>query len=130
MEVGRIGGTTMAQGWYAFDLDGTLEVYTTWQGASHIGEPVMPMVERVNKLLSEGKIVKILTARVNPKDASAPVAKEAIAAWTKKVFGVELESTCEKDHGMVELYDDRAVAIKCNTGIPWLNPGRHWEVYK
>ena len=26
------------EGWYAFDLDGTLATYDTWKGIDHIGE--------------------------------------------------------------------------------------------
>lgn len=54
-------------GWYGFDLDGTLAVYDKWEGIDHIGEPVKPMVDLIKKFHDEGKVVKILTARVAPR---------------------------------------------------------------
>lgn len=59
---------TNAEGSYAFDLDGTIAVYDTWQGIGHIGEPVKPMVDLIKKMHDEGKVVKILTARVAPRE--------------------------------------------------------------
>lgn len=55
------------KGWYGFDLDGTLAVYDKWEGIDHIGEPIKPMVDLIKKLHDEGKVVKILTARVSPR---------------------------------------------------------------
>lgn len=55
------------KGWYGFDLDGTLAKYDKWEGIDHIGEPVKPMVDLMKKMHAEGKIVKILTARVAPR---------------------------------------------------------------
>jgi hypothetical protein len=103
-------------GWYGVDLDGTLAHYKGWQGSTHIGLPVEPMLERVKKWLKQGKTVKIMTARVNPKNADAEVARETISAWTEMYLGQALESTHEKDFGMIELYDDRAVQVVFNTG--------------
>lgn len=53
--------------WYGFDLDGTLAVYDKWEGIDHIGEPVKPMVDLIKKMHDEGKVVKIVTARVAPR---------------------------------------------------------------
>ena len=55
------------KGWYGFDLDGTLAKYDKWEGIDHIGEPVKPMVDLIRKMHDEGKVVKILTARVAPR---------------------------------------------------------------
>lgn len=55
------------KGWYGFDLDGTLAVYDKWEGIDHIGEPVKHMVDLIKKMHAEGKVVKILTARVAPR---------------------------------------------------------------
>ncbi len=41
----------------------------------------------------------------------------AIDAWCERHFGRKLPVTCTKDYGMVELWDDRAVQVKENTGI-------------
>lgn len=53
--------------WIGFDLDGTLAKYDGWKGIDNIGEPVKPMVDLIKKLHDEGKVVKILTARVAPR---------------------------------------------------------------
>jgi len=55
------------EGWYGFDLDGTLAKYDGWKGIDRIGEPVRPMVELIKRMHAEGKTVKILTARVAPR---------------------------------------------------------------
>lgn len=55
------------KGWYGFDLDGTLAKYDKWQGIDHIGEPVKPMVDLMKRMHAEGKVVRILTARVAPR---------------------------------------------------------------
>lgn len=55
------------KGWYGFDLDGTLAKYDKWEGIDNIGEPVKPMVDLMKRMHAEGKVVKILTARVAPR---------------------------------------------------------------
>lgn len=54
------------EGWVGFDLDGTLAKYDKWEGIDHIGEPIKPMVELIKRMHDEGKVVKIMTARVAP----------------------------------------------------------------
>ena len=103
-------------GWYGVDLDGTLAKYTGWQGVKHIGMPIEPMVERVKRWIKEGKDVRIMTARVNPKNVDVEEAKATIAVWCQMYIGKELPMTCEKDYGMIELYDDRAIQVVLNTG--------------
>ena len=130
-------------GWYGFDLDGTLAVYDKWRGIEHIGAPVQPMVERIKALNAEGKKVKILTARVSPRDEvetktnpyregnlciqdsdSMPwalkdrwTAKEFIQEWCYRNLDFVPEITHEKDYLMLELYDDRVKQVIPNTGI-------------
>lgn len=55
------------QGWYGFGLDGTLAVYDEREGIDHIGKPVKRMVDLMKRMHEEGKVVKILTARVAPR---------------------------------------------------------------
>lgn len=73
--------------WIGFDLDGTLAVYDKWEGIDHIGAPVAPMVELIKKLHADGKTVKILTARVAPREnPEKPVANVYCgrpAPWTQ-----------------------------------------------
>ena len=108
------------KGWIGVDLDGTLAHYDRWKGETSIGEPVPAMLERVKAWLAEGIEVKIVTARVAPQDENdierVSVAFAAILAWCIEHVGQELDVTCFKDFGMIELWDDRAVQVEKNTG--------------
>lgn len=148
------------KGWYGFDLDGTLAKYDGWKGIDHIGEPVELMVARIKKMHDEGKVVKILTARVaprsNPETATTRyplyaaiggdvpeyvariivgidpdkqrsiestyarakwTAKDFITDWCLEHLGFLPEITHEKDHLMLELYDDRVKQVVPNEGL-------------
>lgn len=94
-------------------MDGTLAHYEGWKGVGHIGEPVPEMVERVKAWLAEGVTVKVFTARCFGDD---PEVLGPIREWCRKHVGQELEVTCTKDFAMVELWDDRCVAVETNTG--------------
>lgn len=107
-------------GWIGVDLDGTLANYAGWVGPDHIGEPVPAMLQRVKHWLSEGREVRIFTARVC-EDADGSVA-ETIKAWCRRYIGQELPVTCRKDYGMIALYDDRCVQVETNTGRINENP--------
>lgn len=101
-------------GWIGVDLDGTLAHYNGWQGVEHIGVPVPAMAARVRGWRAQGIEVRIFTARVH-----GPGRQDAlphINAWLLHHFGEALPVTCEKDYGMVELWDDRAVQVTPNTG--------------
>ena len=123
-------------GWIGVDFDGTLAAYGTWVSGLHVGEPIGPMVDRVKAWIEQGREVRIFTARVfpilivtpddDPADAprmGAPFggrdsedAVRAIQDWCRRHVGQVLTITCVKDYGMVELYDDRAVQVRQNTG--------------
>jgi hypothetical protein len=110
-----------SSGWIGVDLDGTLARYDGWKGIDHIGEPIPKMVERVKRWIAQGKSVRIFTARmhghglpivgVGPADVVTPIEN-----WCKKHIGQKLEVTNIKDFGMLELWDDRAIALVVNTG--------------
>jgi hypothetical protein len=104
------------QDWIGVDFDSTLAHYTKWTGPTELGEPIPAMVERVKRWLSEGRRVKVFTARAWSGDENHGIAIAAIKAWCLTHVGQELEVTCEKDPFMVELFDDRATAIEPNTG--------------
>jgi hypothetical protein len=120
--------------WIGVDLDGTLAHYEDFKGPEQIGEPIPLMVERVKLWLTEGREVRIFTARVwplgtaedrldslnvgNPRLVDAFKARSAIEKWCLKHLGTVLPVTCTKDYGMLELWDDRAVQVKINTGEP------------
>jgi hypothetical protein len=100
--------------WYGVDFDGTLCVY----GGPREGQPVPAMVERVQRWLRSGKEVRIVTARVASSNPPEDVARERarIESWCAVHIGQALPVTAEKDYGMLELWDDRAVTVKANTG--------------
>jgi hypothetical protein len=84
------------------------------------------MVERIKQWLAEGKEVRVFTARVyEPMDCSGmapePISKKEcrkiIEEWCIKHIGQKLPITCQKDYGMIELWDDRCVQVIPNTGI-------------
>lgn len=109
---------TNPRGWFGIDLDGTLAIYTGWVAPDHIGEPVLAMQMRVCAMIKGGARVKIFTARVGrgqPKGYRQR-AYRAIRAWTRKHLGKALEVTSQKDLNMIELWDDRAVCVRRNTG--------------
>jgi hypothetical protein len=97
--------------WIGVDLDGTLAYYDEWRGVEHIGMPVPAMIDRVRGWLSEGKEVRIFTARVQFEGAVQP-----ILDWLKANNLPPLTITNVKDSWMHELWDDRAVQVERNTG--------------
>lgn len=133
------------KGWYGFDLDGTLAKYDGWKGIDHIGEPVKPMVDLIKRMHDEGKVVKVMTARVAPKEkpevkpnpylenhwviespddmpwavhAEAWTPREFIQDWCYRFLGFVPDIVYQKDHLMIELYDDRVKQVVPNEG--WL----------
>lgn len=102
-------------GWIGVDLDGTLAFYDGWKGIEHIGAPVPKMQQRVQRWIYEGKDVRIFTARVGRGNDVVKVT-HYINEWCKKHLGKVLPVTCEKDFGMVELWDDRCKQVIPNTG--------------
>jgi len=103
----------MNKAWIGVDLDGTLAHYEGWTNGS-IGKPIEPMLKRVKKWLRSGKKVKIFTARVSRDDDGFQ--ERLIKKWSKEHLGQELEVTCVKDLGMIELWDDKAMRVELNTG--------------
>jgi hypothetical protein len=99
------------QGWIGVDLDGTLAHYDPSKGADHIGAPVPAMAIRVRNWLVAGYEIRIFTAR-----ASVPELIPPVEAWCARHFGVRLPVTNAKDFGMIELWDDRCVQVRVNTG--------------
>jgi hypothetical protein len=119
------------------DLDGTLALYEHWEGITKIGEPVPAMVRRVKDWIAEGRDVRIFTARVFPihaavgetpdpksigqftwREIEAWQALTFIRAWSVQHIGQELAVTCQKSFDTAEIWDDRAVGVIPNRGIP------------
>lgn len=107
------GAADKSPGWIGVDLDGTLAQYDRWRGVEHIGEPIEPMVERVKAWLAAGVEVRIFTARVHEQSV---VCIERIQLWCVEYLGQLLPITNVKDFDMIELWDDRAMAMETNTG--------------
>lgn len=105
--------------WIGVDFDGTLARTMAWGDFNdgRVGDPIWPMVYRVQEWLVEGRDVRILTARVG-KGADVRKHTAAIDAFCLDNFGINLPVTCEKDFNMVELWDDKAVQVEVNTGEP------------
>jgi hypothetical protein len=116
-------------GWIGVDLDGTLAEYHGWVSEEHIGPPIPLMLDRVKKWLAEGRDVRIFTARVDGGKAALLLGDEngkkfedvdsikaIIEKWCLQNIGQILPITNVKDYGMVELWDDRCVQVRPNTG--------------
>lgn len=98
-------------GWIGVDLDGTLAHFDRWRGPRHIGLPIPAMAKRVHDWHARGVEVRIFTAR-----ASRPELIPDVQNWLKRHGFPPLAVTNEKDFGMRELWDDRAVQVLYNTG--------------
>lgn len=101
-------------GWIGVDLDGTLAEYHGWQGPTHIGPAIPAMLRRVQRWVGRGIEVRIVTARVSGFNPTT--VRIAIWQWLEDHNLPRLPITNEKDYGMVELWDDRAVQVERNTG--------------
>jgi hypothetical protein len=111
------------KGWIGVDLDGTLAEFRDgdWKDIIDIGEPIMPMVERVKEWLAAGEEVRIFTARAQPMfgvrdEAAIAQFRLALYTWTLEHVGQALEATATKDFRMKQLWDDRAIQVEPNTG--------------
>lgn len=104
-------------GWIGVDLDGTLAEYTTWQGVTHIGKPIQPMVDRIKMWLDEGIEVRVFTARMASPGPVLLEFRKELDRWLRDAgLPRTLIATNVKDFNMLELYDDRAVQVEMNTG--------------
>lgn len=101
----------MGDAWIGVDLDGVLAEYHGFTNPVDIGKPVLSMLARVKQMIRGGKTVKIFTAR-----ADNPRAVKAIKDWLVNNGLPPLDVTNKKDHGMIELFDDKARRVETNTG--------------
>lgn len=124
-----------ARGWIGFDLDGTLAYHDPDSGfKKEVGPPVgadndgISLLDRVRVLISQGREVKIFTARIwplgtleelNPKNSArvreASEQLRLIRKFCLQNLGQILEVTCIKDPTMYKIVDDRAVTVERNT---------------
>lgn len=103
------------RGWIGVDLDGTLAECNTTRDVDCIGSPIPLMLERVHYWITTGRTVKIFTAR-----AGDLFEEKKIHQWCLEHGLPELEITNKKDHKMIALWDDRAVGVIKNKGMPIL----------
>lgn len=114
----------MSKGWMGVDFDGTLAVSGTKVFDGPLGEPIPEMVARVRTWLALGIEVRVFTARVSPKNkegipqdsAALTLVKARIGNWCEEHIGQRLECTCEKDHNIIQIWDDKAVQVIRDTG--------------
>lgn len=111
-------------GWIGVDFDGTLAVYDGWKGPYDLGPPIPAMVKRVRAWLTAGRDVRIFTARVTDLPTNADGSEHdlvkvraGLEAWCLEHLGRILPITNVKDWHLMELWDDRAVQVRPNTGI-------------
>lgn len=109
--------------WIGVDLDGTLAEYNRGDlrehGNTYIGPPIPAMVDRVRDWLNRGYEVRIFTARVSEDHpGELKNIRDAISAWCNIHIGQPLMITNIKDYNMIELWDDRAIQVIPNTGVP------------
>lgn len=93
------------------DFDCTLAEYRGGPNLDEDPPPVPKMAARIRRWLSLGIEVRIFTAR-----ASIPELIPAVEAWCEKHIGTKLKVTNQKDFGTIEIWDDRGVRVKENTG--------------
>lgn len=98
-----------SKGYHAVDLDGTIATHTS---NGSVGKPISAMVERVKKLLADGKDVRIFTAR----KFDTTETRQAIESWCEEHIGKVLPITNVKHPGMRAFYDDKGVSVVKNTG--------------
>ena len=107
-------------GWIGVDLDGVIAEYHEW--TEEIGKPIPAMIMRIQRWLSEGKDVRVFTARIAPIGENSRDefyvhrTRKRIQDYCYKHIGQILPITNEKDCYMIELWDDRCVQMVPNTG--------------
>ncbi len=116
-EAEACGSAPFSAPWIGVDLDGTLARYEGWRGFDKIGKPVPLMLARVKHWIKHGYTVKIFTARASSPEEGIPPVKR----WLEENGLPDLEVTNQKDFGMIELWDDRAVQVVAGTGKPFLS---------
>ncbi len=101
--------------WIGVDLDKTLALEPEPFEAMTIGAPIPEMVKKIQDAIAAGETIKVFTARLAVLETHDQL-QEVIRAWTKEYIGVALDSTCLKDPGLKEIWDDRARQVEKDTG--------------
>lgn len=123
--------------WLGVDFDKTLATYFEYSTTIEVGDPIVPMVNKVKEWLKRGIEVRIFTARVSEagetsrngvihSPAYAAHQRSIVEKWSMTVFGQVLKVTCMKDANMMMLFDDKACGIVPNQGVRV--DGRPWSI--
>lgn len=106
-------------GWIGVDLDGTLAEHV--RDMETIGKPVESMLARVKQWLTDGKRVRIFSARFCFPDSQwDQKQKKLLSSWCMEhglPSSLANSATATKDPQCIAIYDDRAVAIQRDTGF-------------
>ena len=106
----------MSAPWHGVGFDGTLATYPD-EGTGSLGRPVAAMVARVKSWLAEGRLVKIVTARVaSAFQVDRDYQRELIEAWCEEHLGQKLPVTCTVDSAMMWLYHHRCLQVIPRSG--------------
>lgn len=100
----------------AFDLDGTLATFSTWNGYASVGEPVPHMVQLARKCKKSGIYIVIHSCRVTTADNKVYMASvNTITQWLKsnRIPFDEIWLGTGKPHADYYV-DDRAVNATCD----------------
>jgi len=106
--------------WIGVDYDGTMVTHPSFVDPNDHGGKVVPkMRDRVVRWCMQGRRVKIMTARAantnpNREQDIAPIRQHLKDNYPEVCHNLEI--TAEKDYGMIELWDDRAIGIIRDTG--------------
>lgn len=117
----------MSNGWIGVDFDGTLAHHAAGAGLEPLGEPIPLMLERVLSWVIAGVEVRIVTARVSHDEESNSRQRTLIEDWCLTHIGRILPVTNQKDFGMFQLWDDRAIQVERNTGRIIGEPEKHHD---
>lgn len=111
--------------WIGVDFDGTLAVSIPNRTDPYqLGKPVYEMVNRVKDWLYKGYTVKLFTARMceysttTGQKRDLKLMETLLKEWCKRHIGHELECVNAKDGNMEVLWDDRAVRVLPDLGLP------------
>lgn len=106
------------------DFDGTLAESIQRTSPYTLGSPVKIMIDRVRSWIANGYTVKLMTARMAEYSHTIGVKRDVkkmemmLRIWCREHIGQELECTNQKDGRMIALWDDRAVRVILDTGMP------------
>lgn len=90
--------------WIGVDFDHTLR--------DDFDKPIPAMTNRVKSWLAQGMEVRIVTARMNPREYDVEEQEWYITGWCKRHIGTALKVQWGKSSGMIEQWDDKVVRVE------------------